>query len=104
MMAAATAVGAAAAAGALSARFNWWRPKVSGIPTLMYHKIGDYPRGSQLKKLWVTATDFRRQMLYLKSHGYTALHFSNWRDAEAGKISMPAKPVLVTFDDGYANN
>ena len=92
-------------AAALSARWNWWRPKVSGgIPTLMYHKIGDSPKGSRLAKLWVTAEDFRRQMRYLKEHVYTTLTFSQLRAAEENKRPMPDKPVLVTFDDGYANN
>ena len=63
------AVGAVAAA--LSARWNWWRPAVSGgMPVLMYHKIGDYPPGSELKKLWVTTADFRKQ---LESAPHTAV-------------------------------
>jgi len=102
----ASALGAGAAAGlGASARWNWWRPKIKkGIPTLMYHKVGDYPKGSQLQKLWVTAADFRRQMDYLKSRGYTTLHFQDLADIEDGKAPCPDKPVLVTFDDGYANN
>lgn len=93
----------AAGAAAISARWNWWRPRKTGIPTLMYHKIGDYPEGSRLQKLWVTADDFRKQLAYLKRHGYTSMTFSELRDAELGG-TMPAKPVLITFDDGYANN
>lgn len=99
---------AAAAAGitalGASARWNWWRPSVSGIPTLMYHKVGTYPKGSQLQKLWVTVEDFRTQLYYLKSHGYTPLTFCELRAAEKGTMAMPAQPVLITFDDGYANN
>lgn len=94
----------AVAAGA-SARWNWWRPVVAGgLPTLMYHKIGDAPPGSRLKKLWVTAEDFRRQLAYLRDHGYTAVDFRDWRDAEKGVKPLPSKPVLITFDDGYMNN
>ncbi len=104
MIAELAVVAAAAAAGA-SARWNWWRPVVcGGMPTLMYHKIGDAPPGSQLKKLWVTTDDFRAQLVYLKENGFTAVTFSEWRDAEKGVKPLPEKPVLITFDDGYRNN
>lgn len=94
----------AVAAGA-SARWNWWRPLVTGgMPTPMYHKIGYCPKGSELAKLWVTPEDFRRQLAYLKNHGYTAINCADWRDAEKGLKPLPEKPVLITFDDGYMNN
>ncbi|MFA6318729.1 MAG: polysaccharide deacetylase family protein [Elusimicrobiota bacterium] len=104
MIGTATAVAAALAAAGMSCRWNWWRPKVKGLAALMYHKVGDYPPGSQLKKLWVTARDFRRQMLWLKENGWTTMTFRGLRDAEEGRAPMPEKPCLVTFDDGYANN
>ena len=94
----------AAAVGA-SARWNWWRPVVAGgLPALMYHKIGDPPPGSKLKKLWVSAGKFRAQLGWLRDRGYAAVSLSDWRDAEKGIKPLPEKPVLITFDDGYANN
>ncbi len=96
---------AGAAAIGASCRWNWWRRKVTGgIPVLMYHKVGTAPKGSQLGKLWVTTAEFREQMLYLKQNGYTTLNFCDMRDIELGKMKRPEKPVVVTFDDGYANN
>ena len=97
------ALGAAAFAGA-SARWNWWRPKTKGLGTLMYHKIGRYPPGSKLKSLWVTPEEFRWQMEYLKRYEYTPLLFRDLIEIQAGRRTAPEKPVLVTFDDGYANN
>lgn len=105
MIAELSAFAAFAAAAGASARWNWWRPVVSdGIPALMYHKIGDAPPGSKLRKLWVSPADFRRQLEYLRDHGYTAINFTYWRDAEKGVKPLPEKPVLITFDDGYMNN
>jgi peptidoglycan/xylan/chitin deacetylase (PgdA/CDA1 family) len=90
---------------AASCRWNWWRlPVKNGLPILTYHKVGNYPPGSRLKPLWVTEKQFRDQMTYLKAHGYTTLTMTELRDIDDGKKQMPAKPVLVTFDDGYENN
>jgi peptidoglycan/xylan/chitin deacetylase (PgdA/CDA1 family) len=97
------ALGFAAAAGA-SCRWTWWRREVHGLPVLMYHKIGAVPPGMRLPHLWVSPRDFRRQLEYLSRRGYTSMLLSELRDAELGRIPMPKKPVLITFDDGYLNN
>ena len=93
----------AAVAAAVSARWNWWRPTAQGLPVLMYHKVGEAPPSSRLKKLWVSAPDFRWQMEYLLRRGFTPVLFSDLK-AAAGEKPLPEKPVLITFDDGYANN
>ncbi|MDD5658002.1 MAG: polysaccharide deacetylase family protein [Elusimicrobia bacterium] len=95
---------AAAAAAAASARWNWWRPRIEGLPVLMYHKIGSAPAGARLAKLWVSPRALRRQLDYLKRGGWTPLLFSELQAAESGRGPMPAKPVLITFDDGHADN
>jgi peptidoglycan/xylan/chitin deacetylase (PgdA/CDA1 family) len=83
-----------------SARWNWWRRKVKGLPVLMYHKIGHAPKNSKFKKLWVTPEKFVRQLDYLKKHNYTSISFSDLKNPK----SLPKKPVLITFDDGYTDN
>lgn len=88
----------------LSARWNWWRLPCGGLPVLMYHKIGSSPRGSRLKNLWVTESECRWQLAYLKERGYTPIFFSQLLAAARGDAGLPEKPALLTFDDGYKNN
>lgn len=99
------ATGAAVLVGsALSARWNWWRKRIDGLPILMYHKIGDPPADSKLQKLWVSTGQFERQMAYLSRGGYRALTFKDIYAHWDKGASLPPKPVLITFDDGYENN
>ena len=91
---------AAGAAAAASARWNWWRPRVSGVPILMYHRVGTPPTGSRLRKLWMDPADFRRQIEAVLADGYETVFASRL----AEPASLPPKPAVVTFDDGTADN
>ncbi|MDR3763968.1 MAG: polysaccharide deacetylase family protein [Acidobacteriota bacterium] len=71
------------------------------LPVLMYHHVGPL-RGGPLDYLTVTPENFDRQMQWLARRGYTAIRSSDWvRWRREGK-GLPEKPVLITFDDGYA--
>jgi peptidoglycan/xylan/chitin deacetylase (PgdA/CDA1 family) len=89
---------------ASSLRWNWWRRSIRGVPSLMYHKIGFPGADSRVPSIWATEDEFCWQLDYLKSHGFTSMLFAEFRDAQRGARPMPEKPVLITFDDGYANN
>ncbi len=91
------AVAGAAAIG-LSLRYNWWRVPRKGVPLLMYHHVTDELNGTGLAKLRVTPRSFARQLDWLQDHGYQAVSLSR-----ALSPNPPAKPVVLTFDDGYAN-
>jgi len=86
---------------AFSARWNWWRKKTEGVSILMYHKIGEPPGDSKLKKLWVSTKKFDAQMNYLKMKGYEVITF---KDLAKGLVKDGRKKVIITFDDGYRNN
>lgn len=67
------------------------------IPILMYHKVGP----TAYSQYWVTTDMFGRQMRALKAYGYTAVILNDAMECRAGIRSLPAKPIVITFDDGY---
>jgi peptidoglycan/xylan/chitin deacetylase (PgdA/CDA1 family) len=73
------------------------------VPILMYHYIRDYhvasdPEGINLS---VAPALFAQQMQYLATHGYTPITLDTLAAIFAGKARAPAKPIVLTFDDGY---
>lgn len=73
------------------------------VPILMYHRIDALrPTLPELtRNLTVAPGDFAAQMRWLKSHGFHTITQQQLYDAlERGK-TLPPKPVLLTFDDGY---
>jgi peptidoglycan/xylan/chitin deacetylase (PgdA/CDA1 family) len=59
----------------------------------MYHRVGNEPGD-----FWtVPSGDFDSQMRFLKEQGYTTILPKDLVDGKP----LPAKPVILTFDDGY---
>jgi len=73
------------------------------VPILMYHAVEDAPRPPKYKHFYVLADEFAGQMQMLKRAGYTPITFDTLAACRTGAASLPPKPVLLTFDDGYAN-
>ncbi|ADG07637.1 polysaccharide deacetylase family protein [Kyrpidia tusciae] len=75
------------------------RVKHSGVlvPILMYHSISHNPGN----RLCVDPATFAEQMEWLTQNGYTAVTLADLLKAWAGREVLPAKPVVITFDDGY---
>lgn len=68
----------------------------------MYHSIAnDGP--PELAPYRVSPGAFRRQMLFLQEHGYHSISLTEWAFSIATKRYIPGRPVIVTFDDGYAD-
>jgi len=71
-----------------------------GIPILEYHMVND-----QDKEVYAVPTkEFSEQMAYLKEQGYETISLLDFMKAQKGKIELPDKPIILTFDDGYADN
>ena len=67
------------------------------LPILMYHEITDGP-----SSLYVTADNFRAQMLYLRDNGFNVITMTQ-AQALLAQDQIPAKTVVITFDDGYVS-
>lgn len=77
------------------------RDSRAAVPVLMYHVIAPAPPGAKYAGLWVSPDAFRAQVDALAKAGYTAVTLDQVLDAWEGKPTLPPKPVVLTFDDGY---
>lgn len=69
---------------------------------LMYHSVGEPLREEH--QLNVPLATFEKQMRFLKDHRYRVVPLSHVVDLLKAKKPIPAKTVVLTFDDGYENN
>ena len=79
-------------------------PRDKPVPILMYHLIGDPPAGEPYPDLFVPLASFVAQMHYLEAHGYTAVTLTQLVAFWRGTGTLPAKPVVLSFDDGYRSD
>ena len=73
------------------------------LTILMYHKIDELPNGVRHPGNYVRPAEFERQMDALLAWGYRTIRFEQWiadRDSPSA-TTLPEKPLIVTFDDGY---
>ncbi len=80
--------------------------RVFDIPVLMYHHVGEPPSDADDLRcaLTVSGSNFKAQMDYLKSSGYNPITQAQLFNALYNGGQLPAKPVMLTFDDGYEDN
>lgn len=73
------------------------------IPVLCFHRVvSDSLKKEKFPKYqWVAAvSDFEEQMKYLYDNHYTTLTLDEFYTWYQGKKKLPAKTVVLTFDDG----
>jgi len=72
-----------------------------GVSVLMYHYV--YTENDKPKKVnsnYILDTKLEQQLKYLKENDYYFPSFKELRAYADGKISLPRKSVILTFDDG----
>ncbi len=77
----------------------------AAIPILMYHHVGQAPAQANpvRRDMTVSASEFEAQAAWLKKAGYGCINLQNLFDFSRGNFVLPDKPVIFTFDDGYAD-
>lgn len=78
-----------------------WGPHTGPVPILEYHVLGPAPEDAPYPELYVTRPDFHQQMNWLDDHGYEAVTLETVERAWYHGGTLPAKPVVISFDDGY---
>lgn len=73
-----------------------------GIPILMYHGITD--SSAKENDYFILADRLESDLKWLRSNGYTSILPSQLIAYAANGAKLPAKPVILSFDDGYCNN
>ncbi len=91
--------GAAIVAALVILAAAWAAWPAPGVPILSYHRVADAE-----DPLSVSPADFERQMRWLAENGYTAVTLAALVDHMTAGSPLPVKPVVITFDDGYADN
>ena len=71
------------------------------VPILVYHRVLEKPEGPPLTVM--STRLFRAQMAWLAENGYQPVTLRRVYDAWTGEGMLPPRPVVLTFDDGYAD-
>jgi peptidoglycan/xylan/chitin deacetylase (PgdA/CDA1 family) len=74
----------------------------TSVPILMYHSVSDAPAAST-RALSVAPATFAAQLRYLRRQGFTGLTFGELCRRRRTGQPLPPRPIVLTFDDGYAD-
>lgn len=76
------------------------------VPVLYYHHIQPEAVAKQLGQTSLTVDNgiFDQQMAYLIANGYTPIWANELVNALITHTPIPGKPIVISMDDGYADN
>ena len=74
-------------------------PRVATI--VMYHVVHSNASGASRRLKGIDVAAFRGQLAYIRQQ-YTPVPLSDLTAAAAGARELPPRPIVLSFDDGYA--
>ncbi|WP_432662835.1 polysaccharide deacetylase family protein [Wukongibacter baidiensis] len=72
------------------------------VPIITYHHID--PKADNSNAAIVSPQKFKEDMLSLKQAGFNTIFFKDLVNYNEGLQTLPDKPIVITFDDGYLSN
>lgn len=84
-----------------------YAPQIFGnqvrVPILLYHYIGNNPDSKDKARESVSLgpDKFEEQMKYLADNGHATISLDILYPSLKKQLTLPQKPVILTFDDGY---
>jgi len=72
------------------------------VPILMYHSVSDVAT-PRFRRWTVSPSHFAAHIEHLAVGGYTAITVDQYARCLDGSVPLPELPVVITFDDGYAD-
>jgi peptidoglycan/xylan/chitin deacetylase (PgdA/CDA1 family) len=78
-----------------------WKPHPGPVPILVYHALGEAPPTEEYPGLYTSEPEFEEDMAWLHEHGYEGVTLDRVEQAWYHGGTLPAKPIVITFDNGY---
>jgi peptidoglycan/xylan/chitin deacetylase (PgdA/CDA1 family) len=76
------------------------------IPCLVYHRLhrGAGPEDRLFRAFSISLESFQDHLTALQNEGYQAVPLNDFPAWQKGASSPPARPIFITFDDGWESN
>jgi peptidoglycan/xylan/chitin deacetylase (PgdA/CDA1 family) len=78
-----------------------WEPHTGPVPILVYHALGQAPPSEEYPGLYVPEAEFEEEMAWLHAQAYEAVTLDQVESAWYHGGTLPTKPIVITFDNGY---